>query len=153
MAAGPAPTAEPSAQAEATSPAQAPPAQAPPAETPAVAATEAAPSPSAPAPAEAAQDNSTAQTNPAPASPSPAQAATTAGEETPAAPAATPPSDVVIHAIKTTTVARGDSLWRISRIFYGHGIRYHEIFAANSSQIRNPNLIYPGQVFVIPGAK
>ncbi len=43
-----------------------------------------------------------------------------------------------------------ESLWRIARHAYGRGIRYTEIFAANRSQIRDPNLIFPGQVFTIP---
>ena len=48
------------------------------------------------------------------------------------------------------TVERGDSLWRISRKMLGAGPRYTQIYEANSKQIRNPNLIYPGQVFVVP---
>lgn len=56
-------------------------------------------------------------------------------------------------AISTVTVVHGDSLWRISRKVLGRGIRYTEIYAANASQIRNPALIYPGQVFVIPQIK
>jgi nucleoid-associated protein YgaU len=47
-------------------------------------------------------------------------------------------------------IKRGDNLWRISREMYGHGIRYSTIYQANRDQIRNPNLIYPGQVFVMP---
>jgi nucleoid-associated protein YgaU len=53
--------------------------------------------------------------------------------------------------IATTIVSRGDSLWRISRISYGAGMRYAVVYKANRDQIRNPNLIYPGQVFVLPG--
>ena len=60
------------------------------------------------------------------------------------------PSTVVVPKIKTTTVARGDSLWRISQLTYGAGMRYATIYKANREQIRNPNLIYPGQIFVIP---
>jgi nucleoid-associated protein YgaU len=52
--------------------------------------------------------------------------------------------------IATTVVVRGDSLWRISRATYGAGERYTLIFGANHAQIRNPNRIYPGQVFVLP---
>jgi hypothetical protein len=47
-------------------------------------------------------------------------------------------------------VSRGDSLWRISRFAYGDGARYTVIYDANHKQIRNPNRIYPGQVFIIP---
>ncbi|MDE2115034.1 MAG: LysM peptidoglycan-binding domain-containing protein [Hyphomicrobiales bacterium] len=59
-------------------------------------------------------------------------------------------SDVVVSAVATATVVRGDSLWRISRKMLGQGIRYTTIYAANAKQIRNPSLIYPGQVFVVP---
>lgn len=44
------------------------------------------------------------------------------------------------------------NLWRLARNAYGHGIRYTEIFEANRDQIRNPNLIFPGQVFAMPAA-
>ena len=47
-------------------------------------------------------------------------------------------------------VQPGESLWRIARATYGKGVRYTVIYAANRDQIRDPNLIYPGQVFVIP---
>jgi nucleoid-associated protein YgaU len=57
---------------------------------------------------------------------------------------------VVIPDISTAIVSRGDNLWRISQRIYGHGIRYTVIYGANQKQIRNPNLIYPGQVFVLP---
>ena len=60
------------------------------------------------------------------------------------------PSAVVVPKITTTTVSRGDSLWRISRLAYGLGPRYAVIYKANREQIRNPDLIYPGQIFVLP---
>ncbi|WGS16711.1 LysM peptidoglycan-binding domain-containing protein [Bradyrhizobium sp. ISRA443] len=60
------------------------------------------------------------------------------------------PSSVVAPKITTTTVSRGDSLWRISRRALGAGPRYVGIYRANKAQIHNPNLIYPGQVFVMP---
>jgi len=47
-------------------------------------------------------------------------------------------------------VQPGHSLWRIARATYGRGVRYTIIYEANRAQIRNPNLIYPGQVFVLP---
>jgi nucleoid-associated protein YgaU len=59
-------------------------------------------------------------------------------------------STVVVPKITTTTVSRGDSLWRLSQASYGAGTRYAVIYKANREQIRNPNLIYPGQVFVVP---
>ena len=59
-------------------------------------------------------------------------------------------SDAVVEDLETELVMRGDSLWRISRKRLGHGIRYTEIYAANAAQIRDPRLVYPGQVFVLP---
>jgi nucleoid-associated protein YgaU len=47
-------------------------------------------------------------------------------------------------------IRRGDTLWRISRRVYGRGIRYSTIYLANQDQIRNPNRIWPGQVFAVP---
>lgn len=47
-------------------------------------------------------------------------------------------------------VQPGNSLWRIARRTLGDGIRYSVIFEANADQIRDPDLIYPGQVFEIP---
>jgi nucleoid-associated protein YgaU len=60
------------------------------------------------------------------------------------------PSAVVVPRIATTTVSRGDSLWRISQAAYGAGTRYAVIYNANRKQIRNPNRIYPGQIIVLP---
>jgi len=60
------------------------------------------------------------------------------------------PSAVVVSKIVTTVVSRGDSLWRISRVTYGAGTRYAVVYKANRDQIRNPNRIYPGQIFVLP---
>ena len=47
-------------------------------------------------------------------------------------------------------IRRGDTLWQISRRVYGRGIRYTTIYLANQDQIRNPDLIWPGQIFTIP---
>ncbi len=60
------------------------------------------------------------------------------------------PSAVVVPKIATTVVSRGDSLWHISRVTYGAGMRYADVYKANQDQIRNPNRIYPGQIFVLP---
>lgn len=48
------------------------------------------------------------------------------------------------------TVVRGDCLWNIAKRFYGNGSQYPRIFETNRDKIKNPNLIYPGQVFWIP---
>lgn len=50
----------------------------------------------------------------------------------------------------TLIIRRGDNLWRIARRLYGSGVRYSTIYQANTDQIGNPDLIYPGQVFVVP---
>ena len=50
------------------------------------------------------------------------------------------------------TVQPGHTLWAIARERYGDPLRYVEVFAANSDRIRDPDLIYPGQVFVLPEA-
>lgn len=48
------------------------------------------------------------------------------------------------------TVVSGDCLWSIAKKFYGDGNEWPKIYEANEDQISDPNLIYPGQVFVIP---
>lgn len=47
-------------------------------------------------------------------------------------------------------VVKGDNLWNIARVHYGGGIHHTVIFGANKDQIRDPNLIYPGQVLSLP---
>ena len=74
---------------------------------------------------------------------------------TPSAAGAAPPRElepgtILIPEVNTAIVSRGDSLWRISHRIYGQGLRYTVIYDANQEQIRNPDLIYPGQVFVLP---
>lgn len=48
------------------------------------------------------------------------------------------------------TVQPGYTLWGIAKRSYGDGLLYVKVFAANKGQIRDPNLIYPGQVFAVP---
>jgi nucleoid-associated protein YgaU len=64
--------------------------------------------------------------------------------------ASNPTADPIVPEIATARVTRGDSLWRISRLRFGKGMRYTVIYEANASQIRNPDLIYPGQLLVMP---
>jgi nucleoid-associated protein YgaU len=52
--------------------------------------------------------------------------------------------------VATQTVQPGNTLWAIARDNLGEGIMYVDLFEANADQIRDPDLIYPGQVFVIP---
>jgi len=53
-------------------------------------------------------------------------------------------------AERRVEIARGDNLWRIAERAYGEGLRYSVIYQANSDLIRDPDLIYPGQVFSVP---
>ncbi len=52
--------------------------------------------------------------------------------------------------LQKVVIKRGDNLWTISRKLYGKGVRFSTIYEANNDQIRNPDLIYPGQVFLLP---
>ena len=63
---------------------------------------------------------------------------------------ATGTGTVVVPGVTALTVSHRDNLWRISQRVYGKGLRYTEIYLANQKQIRNPDLIHPGQVFVLP---
>lgn len=76
----------------------------------------------------------------------------TASSETPRDPSrpGANPAAVFVPEVKTARIERGDSLWAISRRTYGEGDRYTAIYDANQDQIRDPDLIYPGQVFVLP---
>ncbi|ASP32317.1 LysM peptidoglycan-binding domain-containing protein [Labrenzia sp. VG12] len=56
----------------------------------------------------------------------------------------------VKKTLPVVIIRKGDNLWRISRRLYGEGVRYTTIYQANQDQIRNPDLIYPGQVFLTP---
>ena len=47
-------------------------------------------------------------------------------------------------------IRRGDNLWTIARRVYGEGLKYTTIYQANTGQIRDPDRIYPGQVFDLP---
>ena len=47
-------------------------------------------------------------------------------------------------------VQPGNSLWRLARRAYGTGFNYTVIYEANKDQIRDPDLIFPGQVFAVP---
>ncbi len=92
--------------------------------------------PAAPLPTVAGSDAAPA-TDPAPV---PAPVAADA-----AAAPATPPPPV------TVTVQPGFTLWGIARENFGEGVLYVQVYEANRDKIRNPDLIYPGQVFTIPG--
>lgn len=80
--------------------------------------------------------------NTSPASPAPAPATTPA-----------PASGTGGGGASTTyTVKKGDNLWTIAKRMYGSGAHYTKIYEANKDVIgKDPNLIYPGQTFTIPG--
>lgn len=48
------------------------------------------------------------------------------------------------------TVVSGDTLWAISKTYYGKGSRYMEVFHANEPMLKHPDKIYVGQVLRIP---
>jgi nucleoid-associated protein YgaU len=58
----------------------------------------------------------------------------------------------VVAAMKNgkVVIQPGNNLWNIARQIYGSGFSYTVIYEANKSQIRDPNLIYPGQIFATP---
>jgi|RhiMetdeSRZDD1v2_1073273.scaffolds.fasta_scaffold5251549_1 nucleoid-associated protein YgaU len=51
------------------------------------------------------------------------------------------------------TVTTGDSLSKIAKRFYGDANRWQKIFDANRDQIKDPDLIQPGQKLKIPAAQ
>ena len=61
-----------------------------------------------------------------------------------------PGPELIAPAGRTYTVAPGDYLWKIAQKFYGTGLRWGDIYRANTGTIRNPSLIFAGQVLVIP---
>ena len=60
------------------------------------------------------------------------------------------PSEIAAAANAPVVVQPGNSLWRIARQAYGEGTQYTVIYQANKDQIRDPDMIYPGQVFSLP---
>ena len=143
-AAAPEPSSEVAALAEPAAVAPAAPASA----EPASAATEsAAIAPATPAPAPAAAV--TEVQAPVAAAEQPAVAeATSVAAAAPAAPTAETP--VTTTPSVTITVQPGFTLWGIAKQEFGDGVMYVQVFNANKDRIKNPDLIYPGQVFTIP---
>ena len=90
---------------------------------------------------------------PAAGTPAPAAAPATApapAEASAGQPNAPSSADAVVETVQTAQVVHGHTLWALSQNYYGDPTRYPVIYEANKSQIHNPNLIYPGQVFVVP---
>lgn len=59
-------------------------------------------------------------------------------------------TDATISPVSLITVQPGNTLWGIARQKYGQGILYVRVFEANTDRIRDPDLIYPGQIFSVP---
>lgn len=53
---------------------------------------------------------------------------------------------------QTYTVQKGDTLSHVAQQFYGKASEWNRIFEANRDQLKNPDLIQPGQVLKIPQA-
>lgn len=70
---------------------------------------------------------------------------TVAVEETRPAENSPEPTTNISHTVKT-----GDCLWNLAKKYYGNGSKYTVIYEANKDIIKNPNLIYDGQVLTIP---
>jgi hypothetical protein len=67
-------------------------------------------------------------------------------------PAAADPAVEPAAAPTQVIIQPGNNLWKLSRQIYGKGMMYTVIYEANKDQIRKPDLIYPGQIFLTPEA-
>ena len=86
-----------------------------------------------------------------PAKPSPSFSDVRSGGSSTAPPPMAPaPAPTTPPVSRTYTVVSGDSLSKIARKEYGDGNRWRVIFEANRDKIKNPDLIHPGQVLIIP---
>jgi hypothetical protein len=63
---------------------------------------------------------------------------------------ADPDASPSVPPVRAVTVQPGNTLWAIARDAYGDGILYVRVFEANRGLIRDPDLIYPGQIFTVP---
>lgn len=76
---------------------------------------------------------------------------TTAAEPAPSLPPPEAPAGTTGQS-QTYVVVAGDSLSKIAKHFYGDAGKWPRIHEANRDQIKNPDLIHPGQKLTIPGA-
>ena len=74
------------------------------------------------------------------------------GGSSTAAPPATPPPVAVSGTARSYTVVKGDSLSKIAKREYGDANKWRTIYEANRDLIKDPDLIYPGQLLTIPEA-
>ncbi len=58
--------------------------------------------------------------------------------------------EVETKRVVAITVQPGNTLWAIAKENYGDGVQFVKVFEANKDRIKNPDLIYPGQVFTVP---
>ena len=58
--------------------------------------------------------------------------------------------EIALKRPRRYVVDKGDCLWKIAEKVYGNGFLWGKLFKANRSKIKDPNLIYPGQIFNIP---
>jgi LysM repeat protein len=58
---------------------------------------------------------------------------------------------VAMQQVATHTVVRGDTLWDLADHYYNDPFQWRRIWEANRDKINDPNLIYPDQVFALPG--
>ena len=79
-----------------------------------------------------------------------AKVAAATSTPTQATPTPTTPQVAEAPQPKRITIQPGNNLWKLSREIYGAGKSYTVIFEANKDQIRNPSLIYPGQIITAP---
>ncbi len=115
----------------------------------------AAPAAEAPAPPTSAPAVAEAPAAPAPGTTAPAAPAAPATEAPAVVVAATPDVPETVSpklepADGAVIIRKHDTLWRISRRVYGHGVRFSTIYLANQDQISDPDRIWPGQVFKVP---
>lgn len=54
------------------------------------------------------------------------------------------------HTLQSYTVEKGDSLSKIAKRVYGKASYWRQIYEANKDNIKDPDLIYPGQVIRLP---
>ena len=58
--------------------------------------------------------------------------------------------EITQSRLRRCVVKKGDCLWRIAEKVYGNGFLWKKLFEANRNKIKDPNLIYPGQILNIP---
>ena len=61
------------------------------------------------------------------------------------------PAELAEAKVGNVIIRKNDNLWTIAQRLYGDGRRYTSIYQQNKNQIKNPQLIFPGQIFKVPG--